>query len=178
MSTTYRDTPTIKQIEFIKQLIHRTEDPGNTAEAVLAFEDTLRDGLDRKGASEYIDTLLARQRDRRTTEDRTFNQNTVPAGRYALTIDGEATFYQVDRPTEGRWDGWTFVNLIHPGGERIRSIKGGERGNILALIAQDPTTYSREYGKHTGTCGVCSRPLSNPESVALGIGPVCARRFA
>lgn len=177
MSTAYATSPTIKQIEFIKQLITRTEDPDNLAEAQLAFEDTLQDGLDRKGASEYIDTLLARQRTNRTTEDRKFDQSTVPAGRYALTADGDTAFYQVDRPTEGRWDGWTFVNLIHPGGDRIRSIKGGERGKVLALLAHDPTTYSSEYGKHTGTCGVCSRLLSDPESVARGIGPVCARKL-
>lgn len=178
MNTTHMIEPTIKQVEFIKQLITRTEDPDNRAEALLAFEDLLRDGLDRKGASAHIDSLLERQRTKRTTEDRKFDQNTVPAGRYALTTDGDPTFYQVDRPTEGRWDGWTFVNLIHPGGDRIRPIKGGERGKVLALLAENPTAYSAEYGKHTGTCGVCSRLLSDPESVARGIGPVCARRLS
>lgn len=178
MNTIYTVEPTIKQVEFIKQLITRTEDPDDVAEALLAFEDTLRSGLDRKGASEHIDTLLARQRNKNTTEDRKFDPTTVPAGRYALTEDGETAFYQVDRPTKGRWDGWTFVNLIHPGGDRIRQIKGGERGKALALLAINPTSYSAEYGKHTGTCGVCARLLSDPESVARGIGPVCASRLA
>lgn len=176
MNTIHKSEPTIKQVEFIKQLITRTEDPDNVAEALLAFEEGLHD-LDRKGASEYIDTLLARQRTRRTTEDRKFDPTTVPAGRYALSTNGETAFYQVDRPTKGRWDGWTFVNLIHPGGDRIRPVKGGERGTILARLSDNPATYSAEYGKHTGTCGVCSRPLSDPESVARGIGPVCAGRL-
>lgn len=177
MNIIHKSEPTIKQVEFIKQLITRTEDPDNVAEALLAFEDTLHD-LDRPGASEYIDNLLARQRTLRTTEDRKFDPTTVPAGRYALTTDSETAFYKVDRPTEGRWDGWTFVNLIHAGGDRIRQVKGGERGKILALLSVNPTSYSAEYGKHTGTCGVCSRLLSDPESVARGIGPVCASRLA
>ncbi|MFC8625643.1 DUF6011 domain-containing protein [Streptomyces anulatus] len=29
----------------------------------------------------------------------------------------------------------------------------------------------------TDTCGVCSRPLLDPESRAAGIGPTCARQF-
>lgn len=176
MNTINKTGPTIKQVEFIKQLITRTEDPDNVAESLLAFEDILH-GLDRKGASEYIDNLLARQRTLHTTEDRKFDPTSVPAGRYAITTDGEIGFYKVDRPTEGRWDGWTFVNLIHPGGDRIRSIKGGERGKVLALISANPASYSAEYGKHTGTCGVCARLLSDPASVARGIGPVCASRL-
>lgn len=29
---------------------------------------------------------------------------------------------------------------------------------------------------HEGRCGVCGRPLTTPESIATGIGPVCAER--
>lgn len=32
-------------------------------------------------------------------------------------------------------------------------------------------------GKRTGICQVCNRKLTNPESVAAGIGPVCAGRI-
>jgi hypothetical protein len=30
---------------------------------------------------------------------------------------------------------------------------------------------------HDGRCGCCHRPLTVPESVASGIGPICARKF-
>lgn len=30
---------------------------------------------------------------------------------------------------------------------------------------------------HDGSCGLCGRPLTTPESVALGIGPVCIDRL-
>lgn len=31
--------------------------------------------------------------------------------------------------------------------------------------------------QHEGTCCVCARPLTNPESIASGIGPICAARL-
>jgi hypothetical protein len=34
-----------------------------------------------------------------------------------------------------------------------------------------------KYGKATGRCLVCGRELTNPESIELGIGPICASRF-
>jgi hypothetical protein len=42
---------------------------------------------------------------------------------------------------------------------------------------EDPYKAAVEYGHMTGECSVCRRPLSNPESVKLGIGPVCRARF-
>lgn len=33
------------------------------------------------------------------------------------------------------------------------------------------------YGRHTGQCSCCGRVLNNPESIALGIGPVCREKF-
>ncbi len=34
-----------------------------------------------------------------------------------------------------------------------------------------------EFGRATGTCCVCMRHLTNDDSVAAGIGPVCASKF-
>lgn len=31
---------------------------------------------------------------------------------------------------------------------------------------------------HHGRCGACARPLTDPESIARGIGPVCAKRLS
>lgn len=36
---------------------------------------------------------------------------------------------------------------------------------------------AKEFGHLYGTCIVCGRTLTNPDSVAAGIGPVCAARF-
>lgn len=36
---------------------------------------------------------------------------------------------------------------------------------------------AKEYGQKTGVCMMCGRLLTNPTSVAEGIGPICAGRF-
>lgn len=36
---------------------------------------------------------------------------------------------------------------------------------------------AKEYGKVTGTCCNCGRMLTNEESIASGIGPICASKF-
>lgn len=36
---------------------------------------------------------------------------------------------------------------------------------------------AKEYGKVTGTCCNCGRMLTNEESIAAGIGPICASKF-
>lgn len=45
------------------------------------------------------------------------------------------------------------------------------------LLAADPLKALGDMGKHLGFCIMCSRPLSNDESVALGIGPDCRKRL-
>lgn len=42
---------------------------------------------------------------------------------------------------------------------------------------EDPFKACVEYGRVTGNCSVCNRPLTNEESVKYGIGPVCRQRF-
>jgi hypothetical protein len=101
----------------------------------------------------------------------------VTAGRYC-TINpatDKRHFYQVDAPTEGKWKGYTFLKELHIGGSDNgeRSIRDREeRTTILATIAADDEALAR-YGRETGTCGVCHRTLTDPDSVALGIGPIC-----
>lgn len=41
---------------------------------------------------------------------------------------------------------------------------------------QDGTIPAGYDIKHIGRCGVCGRPLTTPESIDSGIGPICAGR--
>jgi hypothetical protein len=47
----------------------------------------------------------------------------------------------------------------------------------LSRIARDPSTAAVEYGRETGRCSCCGRELTNPDSIALGIGPICKDRW-
>lgn len=47
----------------------------------------------------------------------------------------------------------------------------------LLELAADPSTVARMYGQRTGICCCCGRELTDPESIAAGIGPVCASKW-
>ena len=44
-------------------------------------------------------------------------------------------------------------------------------------FAENPTAYAKLYSNVTGNCMFCSRELTDPQSVAVGYGPVCAGNF-
>jgi hypothetical protein len=52
-----------------------------------------------------------------------------------------------------------------------------EKAVEIVDFAADPHTAAVAYGKQFGKCAVCARDLSDAESVARGIGPVCAERY-
>lgn len=100
-------------------------------------------------------------------------QYNVPAGRYAVTgNDGQTVFVKVDRPTEGQWAGRIFVRLQVSDSE-VR-IGRASQHTLLAKIADAGIKASMlRYGVELGHCGHCGRTLTNEESRAAGIGPVC-----
>lgn len=49
--------------------------------------------------------------------------------------------------------------------------------NILLEANENLFELAKIYGHETGMCSVCGRELSDPLSIQMGIGPVCANRF-
>lgn len=106
------------------------------------------------------------------------------SGCYAVPGGDTRLKVKIDVVTKGKWDGWVFVKdaAVYGSGQKYGSQRPGQfyRGQIedaLRAIAADPYAAAAEYGRLTSTCGVCGRPLEDAESVARGIGPVCARKF-
>lgn len=99
----------------------------------------------------------------------------VPAGWYALEgDDGTLRFYKVDRPSEGRWAGRTFVRQI--AGPNEYPVRGAAATEVLGTVAKDPEAAAQRYGQEIGKCGRCGRRLTNDESRAFGIGPECREK--
>lgn len=46
--------------------------------------------------------------------------------------------------------------------------------DVLKAFAADPAQVAAGYGKLTGHCAFCSRPLTDERSTAVGYGPRCA----
>lgn len=56
----------------------------------------------------------------------------------------------------------------------------GCRPEVIALVAElaeDPKGTAIRYGRSTGRCCMCGRELTDAESVAAGIGPVCSTNW-
>jgi len=49
---------------------------------------------------------------------------------------------------------------------------------LLAELNENPLAAAMKYGKLAGRCCSCGLDLTNPESIAAGIGPVCALKFS
>lgn len=59
---------------------------------------------------------------------------------------------------------------------RSRDCDAATEEAILAAAA-DPLAAAVAYGLQTGVCACCGRELTNAESVALGIGPICRDKW-
>lgn len=113
----------------------------------------------------------------------------IPEGCYALDSAPDAAgkthtvFWILDKPASGRWAGWAFLKVQQgPSEGRFASIRPDYLAtpacaSVLSRIAADPLAASRRYGRELGRCGVCSAPLTNEESRAEGIGPICKAKF-
>lgn len=99
----------------------------------------------------------------------------VPAGRYALRVDGVVKFYKLDRPTEGKWAGYVFLKV--QASDDLYLVRSRmERDRIIAEIAQDVLGAERLYGMELGKCSRCGRTLTDETSRAYGIGPECRKK--
>ena len=118
-------------------------------------------------------------------EDSGIDLRPLPAGRYAVP-DGHTRLKVLIRKPgkQSNWHGWIFVSNAAVYGDQQRYGKQAPDSNYqgriqtqLKAIMANPEAASIEYGKLTGTCGVCGRTLEDEVSVARGIGPVCAAKL-
>lgn len=84
-----------------------------------------------------------------------------------------------------KWQG-KLVGMLSPGSgtfrwKRFLPLSPALKQDVLALLAhveQDPQGAAATDGLLTGRCSCCGRELTDPTSIALGIGPVCIGKFA
>lgn len=90
----------------------------------------------------------------------------IREGRYAYTTDGGATadHYRITRG--GKIMTWTAS------GEYPYTGKG--LNEALTWIKENPREAAALFGQLTESCGRCGRELSDDDSRARGLGPICA----
>ena len=74
-----------------------------------------------------------------------------------------------------RWQGFAFADAD---GIRLWSVsKGKPVREFLAKVAASGESVDGKFDVlMEGTCRKCGRPLTHPESIESGIGPICAGR--
>ena len=129
-----------------------------------------------------FDDALANGKKRRALRAARMERN--PDGSLVM-VDGKPVAHEriVMTPArEPRTEIWVKVE-----GEFCGGIKDGKfrpnasapewLGSELQFLAADPSNTCRMYGMATDTCSCCGRTLTDPASIALGIGPICAEKW-
>jgi len=156
MTTTTTYPASEKQVALIARLLAERVTP-ETFESKAKAPD-----LDKATASAYIDALFAAPRKPAVHED----GDALGEGYY--WVEGLVYKVQASKSTGNLYakvftaEGYDYA----PGAMRV--LKSATR---LTL------EQAAEMGVKTGRCVVCARLLTDPDSVAAGIGPICAGRL-
>jgi hypothetical protein len=153
-----------KQEAFILSLLAKREVPDTYAADLR--ERVALGALDSATASQSITFLRAQPlRAAEAAKGRTGGLQVAEQGMYS---GPDGTVYRVVKAASGRlyakrFTGKGFVYAA---------------GAIFSLTPSDRMTLDevKEVGIRSGHCAVCGKELTDPQSVALGIGPVCAGR--
>jgi len=71
-----------------------------------------------------------------------------------------------------------YIGKITTEGELKLKEQNEDVINLLKDANENILKLAQLYGHTTGVCAICARTLSDPLSVQMGIGPVCAKRFS
>jgi hypothetical protein len=172
----YHEPATNKQKNFIDHLLGWKAIPADFIEYNAATASRME-------ASKVIDTLLKmpNKSQAEVAPPEAPVTIVIPNGRYAITgEDGTTDFYKVSNgKPNSKWEGVIFLDLLTgaPGGfAETPIISRVCKKVILGKIAQDVEGACRRFGIEVGVCGICGSPLTNPESIAYGIGAKCREK--
>jgi hypothetical protein len=79
-------------------------------------------------------------------------------------------------------DSNVYYGRVSPEGAFFSNTWSASKGlqaveNLLVSLAQNPQAVATAYGRQTGNCCFCSKLLTDPQSVVVGYGPICAEHY-
>lgn len=177
------NTATEPQKKFLTDLL--TQQASFNRDRSVAMWNELRD-LEGKGeltfdlVSKRIDAVKQAIRVQARTEEgekllASTKRVEVPEGRYAVRDtddEGKVRFYRVKR-----YEGGAVLVFVQAGDDEHRIYKGAMHAVLKAIVQAGIEESLVLYGKEIGVCGKCGRTLTDDESRARGIGPVCAGKL-
>lgn len=170
-----------KQLAYIRVLMTQRDTP-KLSEQTLA-------SMNMRHASELITSLLTMPRKAVPVKvSVSFSAlDNVPNSKYALatntlrpylvntTLAGDLLFVEV-RTFKDR----KYLRRLHgaPGNFTRSRFSAADGVQIITQIAADPAAAALAFSVAYTCCACCLAPLTDEESRARGLGPICAKRFA
>lgn len=162
-------TPSEKQVAFMTSLLSQKLPEADAADFISKMDS-------QKKFSENIDALKAMKAvpARKIAEQATDDATEISDGFYVW----DEQVYKVQRAVHG--SGNLYAKLMDEDGhfnfmsgaifKLTKAVKAGEAERLTLARA-------KELGHLYGRCMVCGRTLTDEQSIADGIGPVCATKF-
>jgi hypothetical protein len=131
-------------------------------------------------ASKFIDVhkqqpMRPKEKDKLAKFLETFDD--VEEAYYALRDHDNPEIVHFYKLVDGRHERMLFQVYGSPGALRQNRVRRYELADrVMQEIAADPKAAMLLFGEKLEICGACGSPLTDPESRARRIGPVCARK--
>lgn len=169
---------TAERVEVIRAAIVATPTPTVTGEWGDEVNRHLAKPLTKAGASKLIDLLQTMPE---------HNRPTMPRGNahYAPVEDGFYTL--IDPETNGDTDRVIKVQTSPNSGRQyakeldVNTSEWNYRPGLIKFVRDEGVALTldkaKELGQLYGVCVRCGRTLTDENSIAAGIGPICAGKF-
>lgn len=169
----FTNQPTEKQQKFLIDLLVRKSVFDTREEAAERVTEKIEDGsLTFEKASRHIGLLLDTADPEKPVETAVEAVELTP-GMYQV---GNA-FYRVKK---SKSTGRLYASLLVATGDEDKPYRYERAVGALRLIRPEHRMSADEikaFGRVSGQCMDCCRTLTKPESIAAGIGPICAKKF-
>lgn len=107
-------------------------------------------------------------------------ENLMEAGVYAVVDpeDDRLKCYKVDKPDQGKWQGWTFLK-VHHSDDMYPCKNPTYRRRVFFEILKDAEAAGRKYAEIMKKCRKCGRAIHDQDNpyYEQGYGPECGSKI-
>lgn len=160
--------PSQKQYDFIKRLVAERElEPGWAEEVERHRLNAMNGWMSSQDASDLITALLSMPKKQSEQSDGAAGGGDPEPGVYVH----ETNLYKVQ---EGRESGRRYAKVWNTGTKEWDYHGRNDPFRFLTEGHRITAEQAAEFGHAVGMCVFCGRTLTDPRSVEVGYGPVCA----
>lgn len=156
-----------KQVNFMWSLVAEREFVNEELEAEI--ENEIIDGVSKSRASGLIRYMLGLPRRAAVAPS---PDNTEPVTETGVYEHNGEVYRVVESKSTGNLYAKKLVNI----GPKWKFTYAPGAMAFLKSSQRMTEAQAANFGRRTGSCVICARTLTNPDSIAYGLGPVCRTR--